>query len=346
MASTSAEPRPVTAPEADPGTTGEVTGCLGGTVHLAYAQASPAAPAVIAAGFSAYAALTRARARADALGLLHRLPAGSDPVSGSGPVPGLGGRRLRLTDFVPGTPEDGPVVAGTGLLTGDRYLLPAEVCRLGEGDGMVEPTEVGVVDNGVSAAVAELLAHDVVTRWWADPRRRILRVSRYLDRLLPPGVVEAASGLGLWVSAFVLPAPDARVALVGVGGEGTAMAAAAARTVKEAVGEAFLRAMASRAQPWDELPAGDSLRRLVVWHREADYLAYLESSAVDTGPRLLGEPGGLRPSNWADVASRRFGHEPVAVTAGPSRQVVKVVCPGAACHRPLPPGTALPCPVN
>ncbi|GAA3430162.1 hypothetical protein ACWDTT_33615 [Streptosporangium sandarakinum] len=342
MASTSAESRPATAPEAAPGTAGEVAGCLGGTVYLAHAQASPAAPAVIAAGFSAYAARTRARARATALDLLHRLPPGPEPVAVAGP----GGRRLRLTDFVSGPPEDGPVVVGTGLLTGERYLLPAEVCRLGESDGAVEPTEVGVVDNGVSAAVAELLAHDVVTRWWADPRQRILRVSRYLDRLLPPGVVEAASGLGLWVSAFVLPAPGARIALVGVGGEGATMAAAAARTVKEAVGEAFLRAMASRAQPWDELPAGDSLRRLVVWHREADYLAYLERSAVDADSRLLGEPGGLRPSNWADVASRRFGHEPVAVTAGPSRQVVKVVCPGAACHRPVPPGTVLPCPVN
>ncbi|MFB9881147.1 hypothetical protein ACFFMN_24755 [Planobispora siamensis] len=323
-----------------PGAAGEVADCLGGAVHLAYAQASASGPAAITAGFSAYEAQTRAQARAVALDYLHRL-SGED-----GGGPGAGGRRLRLADFVPEPPQEGPLgVPGTGLLSGAPYRLPAEVVWLGERESLVEPTVSGIVDQGASAGVAELLAHDVVARWWADPRHPLLRVSAHLDRLLPVSVMAAASGLGLRVSAFVLVASDIRVAMVMVGGDGAMLAVAAGRTVKAAVGAAFLQAMAVKAQPWDTLTAGESLRRFAVWHREADYAAHLERSAVEADPRLIEEPGGLRPSNWSEIAARRFGHEPIAVEAAGSGEIVKVVCPGAACYRAVPAGTTLPCPV-
>ncbi len=148
------------------------------------------------------------------------------------------------------------------------------------------------------------------------------------------------------MSAFVLPGPDFQIAVVGVSGEGTTIATAAARSVREAVSEAFLRAVAARAQPWNTLSTADSLRRLTVWHREVDYLAYLEWSALDADASVIDQPGVWDGAlGWADIACRRFGHEPILVGLGAFGDPVKVVCPGAACYRTVPPGTTLPCPV-
>ncbi|WP_433241149.1 hypothetical protein ACQPYK_35740 [Streptosporangium sp. CA-135522] len=276
---------------------------------------------------------------------LYRIPDGV-----ANPCVAEGGRRLCLSDFMPEPPPDNRSrIAGVGLLSRERYVLPAEVVWMGERDCRVEPTVVGVLEDrfeGVSDAIADLLAHDVFTRWWASPRMPLLRVSEHLGGLIPQSVASAASALGLWVSAFVLPGPDFQIAVVGVSGEGTTIATAAARSVRSAVGEAFLRAVAARAQPWDTLPVADSLRRLTVWHREADYLAYLERSAVDADPSVLDEPAPWEGApGWADIACRRFGHEPILVRLGAADDPVKVVCPGAACYRTVPPGTTLPCPV-
>ncbi|WP_197093693.1 hypothetical protein, partial [Nonomuraea sp. SBT364] len=250
-----------------------------------------------------------------------------------------------LADFMAGALEGaGAVVAGTGLVSGNRYRIPAEVVWLGERETRVEPVMSGVVDLGVPEAIAEVVAHDVVARWWAAPDRQpLLRVSAELHRLLPDGVMAAADGLGLRVSAFALSVPDVRAALVMVGGEGATLGVAAGRTVRSAVGEAFLRAMAAKAQPWATLTLADSLRRFAVWHHEADYAAHLERLGVDAEPWLVDEPGDLRPSSWPEIAARRFGHEPVAVESGGTGMVVKVVCPGAACYGAAP--ARLPCPV-
>ncbi|MEV0829631.1 hypothetical protein [Nonomuraea rubra] len=325
---------------------GEVVDCLGGAVHLAYAEAAGEGTgevAVIVAGFSGHEARTRARARARASAVRALRELAERPGRAVRERPG---KELRLDDFVDGPPGSaGVLVPGVGLLSGTRYLLPAEVVWLERQECRVEPATSGVVDHGVAEAIAEIFAHDVVARWWADPRRPLLRVSEQLDRLLPPGVMAAATGLGLRVSAFVLSAQDASVALVTVGGDAGALAVAADRTVKSAVSEAFLLAMASRAQPWHTLPLPDSMRRFAVWHREGDYAAYLESMAVEADTSLVHELGGLRPASWPEIAGHRFGHEPVAVEPQAPGQVVKVVCPGAACYRATPSATVLPCPV-
>jgi hypothetical protein len=254
-------------------------------------------------------------------------------------------KALGLADFMPDPPSDGPVwVSGIGLLSGERYLVPSEVVWTGEPVSPVEPTLVGLVagrTDGISGAIADLLAHDVVTRWWANPRIPLWRMSRRVPALLPAGVAPALLMMRLRVSAFVLPASDFPIAVVGVSGDGTTIATAAARTIREAVSEAFLRAMAARAQPWHTLPTADSLRRLTVWHRETDYLAHLDRSAIDPTPTPPDEAG---PLGWADIACRRFGHEPILI--GPSlTNPIKVICPGAACHHSTPSGTSLPCPV-
>ncbi|MEV4224154.1 hypothetical protein [Nonomuraea sp. NPDC049725] len=333
MAPTPAGSRPASAV---PGVVAEVADCLGGAVHLAYAQVDGLD--VVVAGFSRYEERTRSRAvaRAGALDELRRMPYGSEAGRG---------RELRLADFMAGAPEPvGAAVAGTGLVSGNRYRVPAEVVWLGERETRVEPVMSGVVDLGVSEAIAEVVAHDVVARWWAAPgEQQLLRVSAQLDRLLPGGVMAAARGLGLRVSAFALAAPDVRAALVMVGGEGATLGVAAGRTVRSAVGEAFLRAMAAKAQPWAGLSPADSLRRFAVWNHEADYAAHLERLAVDAEPWLVDEPGDLRPSSWPEIAARRFGQEPVAVESRRAEAVVKVVCPGAACYGAAP--ARLPCPV-
>ncbi|GAA2212353.1 hypothetical protein GCM10009850_078150 [Nonomuraea monospora] len=325
----------------------EVVDCLGGAVHLAYAEAAGeggAEVAVIVAGFSGHEARTRARARARAEAMRALCePAGRTSRSAGGRA---AAKELRLDDFVEDPPRSaGGTVPGVGLLTGNRYLLPAEVVWLDRQESGVEPATSGVVGHGVPEAIAEIFAHDVVARWWAGPHRPLLRVSEQLDRLLPPGVMDAAVGLGLRVSAFVLSAQDASVALVTVGGDAGALAVAADRTVKSAVSEAFLLAMASRAQPWHTLPLPDSLRRFAVWHREGDYAAYLEGMAVEADTSLVHELGGLRPASWPEIAAHRFGHEPVAVEPGTPGQVAKVVCPGAACYRATRSATVLPCPI-
>ncbi|MDH2424477.1 hypothetical protein [Sphaerisporangium sp. TRM90804] len=318
---------------------------LGGAVHLAYARRPASGVVTVAAGFTAEAARTRAEVRASAVDALHLIADGGTQLRPLG-----GARELYLADFMPEPPDDtGGRVSGVGLLSGDRYLLPAEVVWTGERDSRVEPTLVGLVDgrpDGASGGIADLLAHDVVTRWWSHPRMPLLRVSAHLARLLPDGVVPEVTLLGLRVAAFVLPGPGFPIAVVGVSGDGTTIATAAARSAGAAVGEAFLRAIAARAQPWTTLPTADSLRRLTVWHRESDYLAHLERSAVDAEPSAVEEPARWEwTPSWADIACRRFGHEPVLVAAGAADEPVKVVCPGAAVYRTILPGTTLPCPV-
>ncbi|MGW5259514.1 hypothetical protein ACWEQG_00980 [Microbispora sp. NPDC004025] len=343
-----------------PGTAGEVAGCLDGTVHLAYARASAADPPVVAAGFSAEAALSRARARARALGLLREGP-------GAGATPGGGGRALRLSDFVPhptaphgtaphptvphstvphSTGSGGPHVAGRGLLTGAGYRLPGEVVWLGEHGGPIEPTAIGVVDDCAPAGVADVLAHDAVLRWRAASRRPPLRITPYLGGLLPPGVADAASGLGLPVSAYVLPAGEVRTVLLRVHGAATTTAAACGRTLGAAVREAFLLAIAAAAQPERAVPDLSAPGRLAAWRHEDGHPADLERTAVDADPGIVDEPAGPVPSGWAGVAYRRFGHEPILVEAGEFSEAVKVVCPGAACYRRRRPGIGVPCPVR
>lgn len=320
----------------------ETAESFGGGVHLAGAHNPATGTVAVAAGFSHESARMRADVRAAALDALRRIP---DHVTLHNTEDA---RELYLTDFMPNPPVAGTArVAGVGLLSRDRYLLPAEVVRIQEHESQVEPTMVGVVGDRSNGAtgVADLLAHDVFTRWWSNPRTPLLRVSAHLPSVLPPGVAASASRLGLWVSAFLIPGPDFRLAVVGLGGDGGTIATAGGRTVRKAIREAFLRAVASRAQPWDTLPIADSLRRLTVWHREADYLAYLEGSAVDADPAVIDEPPLGGATGWAEIAVRRFGHEPILVVMQANGDPVKVVCPGAACYRPALPGTMLPCPV-
>lgn len=324
--------------EWSPALTDETVEHLGGGVYLAGAEGSVSGAVTVTAAFSARVARRRARARAAALDALYGLPDRWDGVET--PV----GRRLSLADFMPEPPASvtATLIPGAGLLSGDAYLLPAEVVKIDVDDGRVEPTLVGVVEEDASGAIADLLANDVLIRWWESPRIPLLRVTAHLDGLLPPGVLPAAHLLGLRVTAFVLRRADFRIGLIGVSGGGTTVGVAAGRTVRTAIGEAFLRAIAARAQPWSTLPTADSLRRLTVWHREADYLDYLERAAVDADPATLDDPLGSVFS-WPDIACRRFGHEPIAVGAGAGP--VKVVCPGAACYRTAPSGFMLPCPV-
>lgn len=332
----------------------EVAASFGGGVHVAAAQAPLTGNVAVAAGFSPGAARTRVAGRAAVLDAIYEVP---DHPGGL-----AGGRELLLGDFItdpPGTHLlDTPAarVAGIGMLSRERYLVPAEVVRLDDRSGRIEPTTVGLVDGHredapadeeatTGTAVADLMAHDVFARWWTDPRVPLLRVSAHLPSLLSPDLVSSLALLEVWVSAFVIPGPDFRLAVVGVDGNGGTIATAGARSVRDAVREAFLQAVAARAQPWEMLLAADSLRRFTVWHRAADYLTFLESAAVEADELFVNEPPARAPAGWAEMAFRRFGHEPIMIVLEPTGEPVKIVCPGAACYRSTPRGGLLPCPV-
>ncbi|NUR92402.1 MAG: hypothetical protein HOY71_50735, partial [Nonomuraea sp.] len=187
MASTPAGSWPVTEPA------GEVTGvaeALGGAVHLACAETPLDELSVVVAGFSGYEPQTtaRARTRLNALRALRRLP-GEPPAFRPGEtLSAVPGAELRLSDFMAEPPPSVKQhIGGAGLVSGRRYRLPAEVVWAGGRECLVEPVLSGVVDSGVPEAIAEVVAHDVVARWWADPREPLLRVSASLGHLLPPG---------------------------------------------------------------------------------------------------------------------------------------------------------------
>jgi len=322
----------------------EIAECFGDAVHLACTWRASSRTVAVAAGFSPHEALGKAEARAAAVAGLEMTEGRLSPAEA---------RELALADFVPKGRQvagTGLHVTGIGLISRQPYRVPAEVVWLREADGtLVEPTLVGLVGDprsGVAGSVADVIAHDVIARWWTAPHPPLTRVSGRLPELLPPGLATSLTALGLLVSAFVVPGVpglDFEIAIVGISGGGTTIATAAGPSVRAAVGEAFLRAVASRAQPWNTLPKADSLRRLTVWHRAADYLAHLERTAREARPGHVGRASAGGAGTWVDSAVRRFGHEPILIesTGAP----VKVVCPGAACYHPDPSGATLPCPV-
>ena len=167
----------------------EILSCLDGLVHVASAS-RPTCGTVVAAAFGPQDARARARTRVRALDDLYRIPARP-----RGPGGDHGFIKLRLADFVAGPVRaGGRYVAGEGVTSGRPYLLPVEVVRLGERDGDVAPTVVGVMDDSsdqVSSAIADILAAHVVTSWWDHPGIPLLRVTRQFDNMTAPGTMAA-----------------------------------------------------------------------------------------------------------------------------------------------------------
>jgi hypothetical protein len=299
----------------------QIVSCLDGQVYLASAH-GPGCGTVVAAGFGHEDALTRARTRARALDDLYRLRTGPESVPG--------GRRLRLADFVASPIGDGRfAVAGQGVASGARYLLPVEVVWLGERACGVVPTAVGVVEDPadpVSSAIADVLAGHVMAGWWGHPRIPLLRVTGQLRHMTSP-----AEAAGLAVSGYVLPGADFQTALVCIAGgqRGPVFGIAAGRLVSSAAPVAFLRALAARLRP-----SGDPAAHHLAWRCRAADIAWLERSALEADLTRADELAfweGL--PDWADIARRQFGHEPVLFSSGRPGRPAKVVCPGASCYR-------------
>jgi hypothetical protein len=273
----------------------EIVSCLEGRVYLAAAE-RPTCGTVVAAGFGHEDALTRARTRATALDDLYRIRAG------------------------PGAPG---VVEGHGVISGVPYLLPAEV---------MAPAAAGVVEDPadqVSSAIADVLACHVAAGWWGHPRIPLLRVRRQLRDMIAP-----AEAAGLAVSAYVLPGTDFQTVLVCVAAraelDSAVIGVAAGRLVASAASAAFLRALAAHLRPH-----GAVATHHLAWRCRAADVAWLERSALEADLSRADELAfweGL--PDWADIARRQFGHEPVLLRTGPSGRAAKVICPGASLIGP------------
>jgi hypothetical protein len=313
--------------------TQEIVSCLDGVVYIASAE-RPTCGTVVAAGFGPWEARIRAQTRARALEDLYQITAGPGGDPGS--------TELRLADFVAGSVHAvGSHVAGVGVASGTPYLLPVEVVWLGERDCGVAPTVVGVMDDSsdhVSSAIADVLAYHVVTGWWGHRGIPLLRVTRLLDSMIAPAAVAAACAAGLVVSAYVVPGPDVQTVLASIvvpevvapGQPSAAIGIAAGRLVASTVPVAFLRALAAMVQPPGAAPGAHHL----AWRCRAADIAWLERHALEADLTRADELAfweGL--PDWADIARRQFGHEPVLFSAGLSGHPAKVLCPGASCYR-------------
>jgi hypothetical protein len=297
---------------------------------------------VVSAGFAAEDALARAELRATALDDLQHDAGEPFPLPGESSPAGPRRGRLRLADP---PARGGRRVAATGVLSGERCLLPAGAVWPGWRPGQAGPAVVGVVDDPadmVSSAIADILAHDLVTRWWGHPHIPLLRVTRRLSQIITPGALGSAAAMGLRVAAFVLPGSDFQIAIVALAGRQTTIGVAAGRLAASATAEAFLRALAALMLAWHGAPLADSVaalaapgHRQMAWRSEAGELGYLERSAIEADLTQSDELAfweGL--PDWAGIAHRRYGHEPVVYSASRSRHATKVICPGAACYRP------------
>jgi hypothetical protein len=267
----------------------KITRCLDGLVYLASADRS-ARGTVIVADFGHEDALTRARTRARALDDLDHIPAG----------PGFR-------------------VAGVGVASGQAYLMPVEAVWARD----VASATVGVVEDAsdpISSAIADVLAHHVVTAWWGHPMIPLLRVTSQLREM---SVIVSACAAGLAVSAYVLPGQDFQTVLVSILGRERVVGMAAGRLVASTAPVAFLRALAAMARPPEAAAAH------LAWTCRAADITWLERCALDADLTRADELAfweGL--PDWADIASRQFGHEPVIFS--PGGHPAKVVCPGAA----------------
>lgn len=244
----------------------------------------------------------------------------------------LGGGDFGLRGVGDGRAER--LVAVAGVVSDDVYLVP---------EGFVFPGAVDLVPAGMAAApstgdavaraVADLLAADLLTRWWesADRADQAADVTRLLPGAVSGRLLEKVAGDGLEASALLLERDGFFVAVVvlhtGRGGAAT-LGQAAGGAAAGALEEALLRAVAAQRTSPSDLPVPERVRHLAVWHCGAEYLAEMRrrSRPVERVPESGGSP------DWADLACRRFGHEPLAATGAlpDGRVAARVICPGAA----------------
>jgi hypothetical protein len=223
------------------------------------------------------------------------------------------------------------LVPVAGVVSNGIYLVP-ESCVF---PGAVDTTANGMAaaetaKGAVDQAVADLLATDLLVRWWDAPGEVVLDVTGMLPAIGALG--RCPAGDGLEVSAFMFERIGFLLAVVvHVGGGAAATmghsAAAGAAGAANAISGALLSAVRARSAMLSDLSARQRARHLQVWHCGPEYLAELLRRSLPAG-RL---PGDLAAPDWPAVATRWFGHEPLVATArmADRRIAARVICPGA-----------------
>lgn len=262
---------------------------------------------------------------------------------------------LSPADFAPEATADGDClrVLCDGVCSGLPYLLPAGGGGLGwkaPGAGAgIEQTAVGAVAAGASEqaldrAAADIVRRDMLERWWRRPRNNVALVTRRLEEALPGATLDALVEAGLTVAAYRWDVYGLAVVMVvlhtGRGAEASFGSAADVLTDR-AVELAFLDAVRARSRavefmeslPDREVPdPGEGLRLLAAWLTGPEQVSLLDAHCRPSDYEQMDpHPTG---QGWVEVATRRFGHEPIAVRlpAASAARATKLVCPGAAVY--------------
>jgi len=190
-----------------------------------------------------------------------------------------------------------------------------------------------------------------VSRWWKRPHRGVLKLTPRLGELLPTDVVRSLDAAALHLEGYRWLEQGVQIVLIAVtwpGRHGATYGVAAAATPAAAALEALCRSLHTRvALYWPGYPGhptgATAARLLTSWRQGPDHLAMLDRHATEGEDRA----GGIESwsGDWVDVATRRFGHEPVMVTWTDDRigEVTRILCPCAAVYQPVE--QRLPCPV-
>ncbi|MEW9532352.1 YcaO-like family protein [Microbispora sp. NPDC049125] len=308
------------------------------------ARVGTAQVTVTACGFSFDEAQNAAR------DLLHTMR-GLERAVANGPPPALPGDRvLSLADFTPDTDDEdedgraacsGVLTRAIGAVSGLPYAVPAEIVLPPlSTDRALVGTAHGTPGAGLAGrAVADVLATDIVVRWWRRPRPVLARLPA--RPLLPDDTVAALAGQGLEVEAYTwtnLPFTTVLAVVHAGGGAAAGFGAAVGPDPRAALRGAFLKAQTARSAsggapgetgiaPWP------TARVLAAWCSGPAHLELLHGHVRDGGAGL-----GEGASDWVEQAYRRFGHEPLIAswTAPDGGTVVRALCPGAAIYAPVP----------
>lgn len=273
------------------------------------------------------------------------------------PSEGFGGQRLGLSDFVSEARDSAPVrafVEARGALSDEEYAVPVGVVSLAEDRVLLaEPSLLGAAcaddESAITSATANILARDIVRRWWQQPETHRPQHLDLLAEVLPNRVVSTLLAQDLRVHGYTWSVDGAGIVLVAITSADNHAASygVAVTTSTSAVVRAFCQAVHARvALQWRDYPGPVSRAELgrlaAAWHQGPEHLGLLEQHAKPSDDVPTGYQ---EPDDWLDHAARRFGHEPVVVRLPEpdGHSVVKVLCPGAAVYRRA--AEALSCPV-
>ncbi len=268
-------------------------------------------------------------------------------------------------DFVSDPDESwtGPLVTGSGLMSGLDYRLPLGIVVPSASAASLmssQPETLGTIwlDSVDSAAadctdvapavaeraVAAVVGQDVVSRWWHDPDHREPPLPIGSDGL--PGryraIASALATQGLVCACFEFSAagPALLTVLSRADGSESTFGVAAGTSRSPAAVNSLCDALHARlVLQRDDHPAIDPLdlaRITVGWQIGGTKLRYLQRAHLGTHTPSDPSAGRAATATWSETALARFDHEPVVVewpATDAAGHVARVLCPGADVYR-------------